>query len=129
MFSFKQYATSAVFLFFNIRHFKKNIQNIQWTCLNIQVNCGLRIYFLFLHIKIKTVQKISQFNCFHYTSVCFHAVVTPTDRFYITFKCVVLWKLLDIKITRNHSLNGNKRPIRYEFHNGVKPNRYNRNMA
>ena len=26
-------------------------------------------------------------------------------------------------------LNGNKRSIRYEFHNGVKPNRYNRNMV
>ena len=26
-------------------------------------------------------------------------------------------------------LNGNKRPIRYEFHNGVKPNRYNGNMV
>ena len=26
-------------------------------------------------------------------------------------------------------LNGNKRPIRYEFHNGVKPNRYNGNVV
>ena len=26
-------------------------------------------------------------------------------------------------------LNGNKRPIRYEFHNGVKSNRYNGNMV
>ena len=26
-------------------------------------------------------------------------------------------------------LNGNKRPIRYEFHNGVKPNWYNGNMV
>ena len=26
-------------------------------------------------------------------------------------------------------LNGNKRPIRYEFHNGVKPNWYNGNIV
>ena len=26
-------------------------------------------------------------------------------------------------------LNGNMRPIGYEFHNGVKPNRYNENMV
>ena len=26
-------------------------------------------------------------------------------------------------------LNGNKRPIRYEFHNSVKPNRHNGNMV
>ena len=26
-------------------------------------------------------------------------------------------------------LNGNKRPIRYEFHNGMKPNWYNGNMV
>ena len=26
-------------------------------------------------------------------------------------------------------LNGNKEPIRYEFHNGVKPNQYNGSMV
>ena len=26
-------------------------------------------------------------------------------------------------------LNGNKRPIQYEFHNGMKPNQYNGNMV
>ena len=66
----------------------KNIQNIHWTCLNVQLNYGLRIYFLFLHVKIKTAQKISQFSCFHYTSA--HAIVKPIRRFYITFKSVVL---------------------------------------
>ena len=60
-----------------IRHFLKNIQNIHWTCLNAQLNYKLWIYFLFLHVRIKTVQKISQFSCFHYTSACVHAVLKP----------------------------------------------------
>ena len=47
------------------------IQNIYWACLNVQLKYGLWIYFLFLLVKIKTVQKISQFSCFHYTSACF----------------------------------------------------------
>ena len=37
--------------------------------------------------------------------------------------------LSDIKIVPNYLFNGNKKPIRYEFHNGIKPNRYNGNMA
>ena len=109
---------------------KKNIQNIHWSCLNVQLNYGLWIYFLFLHVKIKTVQKISQFSCFHYTSACFHTVVKPIQQILYHFQksCVV-------KVIRceNHAklfvLNGNKRPIPYEFHNGVKPNRYDGNMV
>ena len=33
------------------------LQNIHRNCLNIQLNYGLLIYFLFLHVKIKTLQK------------------------------------------------------------------------
>ena len=36
---------------------------------------ALHIYILLLHVKIKAVQKISPFSCFHYTSACFHAFV------------------------------------------------------
>ena len=43
--------------------------------LDIQLNYGLRTYFLILHVRIKTVQKTNQFSCFHYISVCFHALV------------------------------------------------------
>ena len=35
------------------------LQNIHWNCLNVQSNFGICMYFLFLHVKIKTLQKIS----------------------------------------------------------------------
>ena len=53
------------------------LQNIHWDYLNIQLNYGIWIYFLFLHAKIKTVQKVIQFSCFHYTSACIYAAVKP----------------------------------------------------
>ena len=48
----------VLLFFFNIRHYEKSIY---WTRSNVQLNYGLWIYFLFLHAKIKTAQKISQF--------------------------------------------------------------------
>ena len=82
-------------------------------CLNVQLHYVLWIYFLFLHVKFKTIPKISQFGYVHYTLACFHAVGKP-----IQYK----------NRTELFVLNGNKKPIRYEFHNGVKSNRYNANM-
>ena len=39
-------------------------------------------------------------------------------------------KLADFQICISVPLNGNKeKPIRYEFHKGVKPNRYNGNIV
>ena len=109
---------------------KKNIQNINWSCLNVQLNYELWIYSLFLHVKIKTVQKISQFSYFHHTSACFHAVVKPIRQILYHFqkRCVVK----TIRYENRAELfvfNGNKRPIRYKFHYGVKPNRYSGNMV
>ena len=50
-----------------------------------------------------------------------------SDRFYITFKSV---KFIRYKnCAKLFVLNGNKRPIRYEFHNGINHNRYNGNMV
>ena len=70
-----QHATCVSLLHW-ISDMKNNtaLQNIHWHCLNIQLNYRLQIYFLFLHVTIKTVSKISQFSCFHYTSPSFHAV-------------------------------------------------------
>ena len=75
---FKQHAT-CISLLHSISDMKNNtaLQNINCHCLNTQLNYGLWIYFLFLHIKTKTVWKISQFSCFHDTSACFHAVSKP----------------------------------------------------
>ena len=106
------------------------IQNIYWHCLNTQLNYGLWIYFLLLHAKIKTVPKISQFSCFHYTSACFRTVSKPTwwILYHFQKRCVV--KAIRYKNRAElFVLNGNKRPIRYELHNGVKSNRYNGNMV
>ena len=109
---------------------KKNIQNIHWSCLNVQLNYVLWIYFLFLHVKIKTVQKISQFSCFHYTSACFYAVVKPIRQISYHFQKRCLVKAIRHENRAELSaLNGNKMPIRYEFHNGVKPIQYNGNMV
>ena len=67
---------------------------------NFLETCDI-IYFLFLHIKIKTVQKISQFRCFHYIWR-FHVIVKLSGIFYITFKCVAVWKPSNIKILPNY---------------------------
>ena len=64
--------------FFSIDILKKNIQNIHWICPNIQLIYLLLIYFLFLLVKIKTVQRTCQFSCFHYTSTC-HCETYPID--------------------------------------------------
>ena len=84
------------------------------------------IYFLFLLVKIKTVQKTCQFSCFHYTSTC-RCETYPKDFISISegLHCenYSIWKL------RRNVLNGNKRPIRYEFYNGVKSKRFNGNMV
>ena len=108
---------------------EKNIQNIHWTCLKLQLNYGPWMYFLFLYVKIKTVQKISQFRYFHYTLACFHAVVKPMRQILYHFqKCYVVKATPYENRAELFILNGNNRPIRYEFHDGVKSNRYNGNM-
>ena len=106
------------------------LPNIHWHCLNTQLNYELWIYFLFLHVKIKTVPKTSQFSCFHYTTACFHAVSKSIRQILYHFqkRCVV--KAIRYKNRAElFVLNRNKRPIRYEFHNRVKSNRYYVNMV
>ena len=117
----------VLLLFFQHQTWKNNkaLQNFHWTCSNVQLNYGLRMYYLFLHVKIKTVQKVSQFSCFH----VYFGVFSCRCRFYATFKSVALWKLSDKNRAKLFVLNGNKRLIRYEFHNVVKPNRCNGNMV
>ena len=101
----------------------RTLQNIHWTCLNIQLNYMLSICFLFLHVKIKTVQKFSLA-----VSILSWRVFMPLwnllNRFYITFKNVAFWNREELFV-----LSGNKRPIWYEFHNDVKLNSYNGNMV
>ena len=77
-----------------------------------------------------TLQKISPLTCFHYTLACFHAAVKPVRQILYHFqkRCVV--KTIRYKNRAElFVLNGNKRPIQYEFHNGVKPKQYNGNMV
>ena len=101
----------------------RTLQNIHWTCLNVQLNYMLSICFLFLHVKIKTVQKFSLA-----VSILSWLVFMPLwnllSRFYITFKNVAFWNREELFV-----LSGNKRPIWYEFHNDVKLNSYNGNMV
>ena len=78
----------------------------------------------------KTVQKISQFSCFHYTSACFHAVVKSIWQILYHFQKPCVVKTIRYKnCAELFVFNGNKRPIGYELHNGVKPNRYNGNRV
>ena len=65
----------VLLFFFSTSHIEKNVRNIHWTCLNVQLYYVPWMYFLFLHIKIKTLQKIIQFSCFRYTSASFQAAV------------------------------------------------------
>ena len=57
-----------VFFFF-IQYQKNNtaLQTNHWHCLDIQLNHSFGYISFFLHVKIKTTLKISQFSCFHYT--------------------------------------------------------------
>ena len=84
------------------------------------------IYFLFLLVKIKTVQKTCQFSCFHYTSTC-RCETYPIDFISLSeglhCESYSIWKLC------RNVLNGNKRPIRYELYNGLKSKRFNENMV
>ena len=88
------------------------------------------MYFLFLLVKIKIVQKISQFSCFLHTSACFHAVVKPIRQILYHFqkRCIVEAIRYENR-AEMFVLNGNKRPILYDFHYGVKPSWYNGNLV
>ena len=108
-------------ILFNIRHFEKHFQNIHWPCLNIQLSHGLWIYFLYSHAKIKTVHKISQFSCFHYNLANFHANVKPIQNILYIFYSTALKAIQYENLPKLFILNGNKRPIRYEFLKSMKP--------
>ena len=76
------------------------------------------------------MQKISQFSCFYYASECFHAVVKSIRQILYHFqkRCVVKAIRYENR-AKLFVLNGNKRPMRYEFHNDVKSNQYNGNIV
>ena len=57
----------------------KALQNMPWICLNVRLNYGLLIYFLVLHVKITTVQKISQLTCVHVRAFSCHFEIYPVD--------------------------------------------------
>ena len=106
------------------------LQNIPWICLNVHLNYGLLIYFLVLHVKITTVQKISQLTCVHYMSGCFHAILRSISQISYHFQKHCFVKAIQNKYRAElFVLNGRKKPIRYEFHNGVKRCRHNGNMV
>ena len=86
---------------------------------------GFWVCFLLLRVKIKALQKISRLRCWHCTLACFHDLVKPI--WYILYQfqkhCVV--KAIRYEISAElFILNGNKRSIRYEFHNSIEPNRH-----
>ena len=67
-------------ILFLIQNIQNNfIQSIHWTCLNVQLNYGFWIYFLFLHVKMKTAQKISRIVRWIKTCVFQQLVVTHSE--------------------------------------------------
>ena len=82
--------------FFNIRHYEKSIY---WT----RFKRSIKLWAL----DIFPVFTCQNQNCIEnksiYTSARFDAVVKLSNRFYITFKSVALWKLSDMKIVPNYS--------------------------
>ena len=80
-----------VLLFFFQRQtfWKKNIQNIHWTCLNVQLNYRLVSYFYMQKSKLyrKSVN-LAVSIIFRHVFMAFRNLL---HRFYIPFKSVALW--------------------------------------
>ena len=90
-----------------------------------------QVLLLFQHQAFwKKKKKFKTFTAVVYTSAYFHAVVKPIRQILYHFqkRCVVKAIQYENR-AESFVLNGSKRPIRYESHNGVKLNWYNGNMV